>query len=49
MAGLPFAAWLVETDVMAEQGQPLLSLVSRLFLNDRESIIEKLAYGPYGH
>jgi hypothetical protein len=48
VAGLPFAAWLVETDVMAEQGQPLLSLVSRLFLNDRESIIEKLAYGPYG-
>ena len=45
--GLPFTTWLVETDVMAERGQPILSLVSRVFLNDRRSIIEKLARG--GH
>jgi hypothetical protein len=38
---------LVETDVMAERGQPILSLVSRVFVNDRRSIIEKLARG--GH
>ena len=43
VAGLPFTTWLVETDVMAERGQPILSLVSRVFLNDRRSIIEKLA------
>jgi len=42
VAGLPFTAWLVETDVMAERGQPVLSLVSRVFLNDRGRIIEKL-------
>ena len=48
VAGLPFAAWLVETDVMAEQGQPVLSLVSRLFLNDPGSIIDKWACGPFG-
>jgi hypothetical protein len=47
VAGLPFTTWLVETDVMAERGQPILSLVSRVFLNDRRSIIEKLARG--GH
>ena len=47
MVGLPFTTWLVETDVMAERGQPILSLVSRVFLNDRRSIIEKLARG--GH
>ena len=41
--GLPFAAWLVETDVMAERGQAVLSLVSRLFLNERERIMDKLA------
>jgi hypothetical protein len=43
VVGLPFTTWLVETDVMAERGQPVLSLVSRVFLNDRRSIIEKLA------
>ncbi len=32
---------------MAERGQPILSLVSRVFLTDRRSIIEKLARG--GH
>ena len=42
--GLPFPAWLVETDLMAERDQPILSLVSRVFLKDRERIIEKLAY-----
>jgi hypothetical protein len=47
VAGLPFVTWLVETDVMAEQGQPVLSLVSRAFLNDRQSIIEKLAHSAY--
>jgi hypothetical protein len=44
VTGLPFAAWLVETDVMAERGQPLLSLVSRVFLRDRERIIEQLTH-----
>jgi hypothetical protein len=42
VVGLPFAAWLVETDVMAERGQPVLSLVSRVFLNHRGRIIEEL-------
>jgi hypothetical protein len=46
--GLPFPAWLVETDVMAQRGEPVLSLVSRAFLNDRRSIIEKLAGQGYG-
>ena len=35
--------WLVETDVMADRGQPILSLVSRLFLKDRRRIIRQLA------
>ncbi len=43
ITGLPFAAWIVETDVMAEHVQPILSLVSRIFLNNRERIIEGLA------
>ena len=43
VAGLPFTTLLVETDVMAECGQPILTLVSRVFLNDRRSIIERLA------
>ena len=34
---------------LAEQGEPVLSLVSRLFLNDPGSIIGKSAYGPFGH
>jgi len=46
--GLPFLGWIVETDVMAERGEPVLSLVSRAFLNDRRSIIEKLAGQGYG-
>jgi len=48
VAGLPFAAWLVETDVMAEHGQAVLSLVSRVFLNDRRGIIERLGRGGHG-
>lgn len=43
VTGLPFTTWFVETDAMAELGQPILSLVSRGFLNDRRGIIEKLA------
>ena len=42
IAGGPFTIWLVETDVMAERGQPILSLVSRVFLNEHERIIEQL-------
>jgi hypothetical protein len=38
----PFTMWLVETDVMAKLGQPILSLVSRVFLNEPECIIESL-------
>jgi hypothetical protein len=48
ITGATFSAWFVETDVMAERGQPILSLVSRVFLNDRRSIIEKLALGGEG-
>jgi hypothetical protein len=43
VTGLPFATWIVETDVMAQRGQPILSLVSREFLNDYQGIIERLA------
>jgi hypothetical protein len=42
VVGLQFATWLVETDVMAEREQPILSLVSRVFLQDRARIIEQL-------
>jgi hypothetical protein len=42
VVGLPFSAWLVENDEMAKRGQPILSLVSRVFLRDRERIIEQL-------
>ncbi len=38
IAGGPFTTWLVETDVMAKRGQPTLSLVSRVFLNEHERI-----------
>jgi hypothetical protein len=44
VSGLPFTLWLVETDVMAERGQPILSLVSRVFLRDRERIIDQLTH-----
>ncbi len=42
VSGLPFAIWLVETDAMADQGEPIMSLVSRIFLNDRRRIIKQL-------
>jgi len=42
ITGGPFTMWLIDTDVMAKQGQPILSLVSRVFLKDRERIIEQL-------
>jgi hypothetical protein len=44
LEGLPFATWLVESDVMAERGEPVLSLVSRVFLKHRERIIEQLTH-----
>jgi hypothetical protein len=44
VSGLPFAMRLVETDVMAERGQPILSLVSRVFLRAPERIIEQLTH-----
>ena len=37
-----FATWLVETDMMAERGQPVLALVSRVFLSEHERIIGEL-------
>lgn len=48
ITGGPFAMWLVETDVMAKLGQPILSLVSRVFLNEHERIIEKLTESGHG-
>jgi hypothetical protein len=47
VAGGPFTMWLVETDVMAKRGQPILSLVSGVFLNEHRRIIEEL--GRTGH
>ena len=44
VSGMPFAMWLVETDVMAERGQPILSLVSRVFLRDPERIMVQLTH-----
>jgi len=41
IVGLPFASWLVETDVMADRGQPILSLVSRVFLSEHERIPQR--------
>jgi hypothetical protein len=43
ITGGPFTTWLVETDVMAELGDPILSLVSRVFLKDHRRIMERLA------
>ena len=48
ISGGPFTMWLVETDVMARLGQPILSLVSRVFLNEPERIIEKLTRSGHG-
>jgi hypothetical protein len=42
VVGAPFTTWLVETDEMARRGQPILSLVSRVFLQAHRSIIERL-------
>ena len=42
VTGLPFSVWLVETDAMAEMAEPVLSLVSRSFLNDSARIMEAL-------
>jgi hypothetical protein len=44
VSGLPFTLWLVETDVMAERGQPILSLVSRVFLRTPGRIMEQLTH-----
>jgi hypothetical protein len=48
ITGGPFTMWLIETDVMAELGQPIFSLVSRVFLNEHERIIEQLTRTGYG-
>ena len=42
VTGLPFTMWFVETDTMAEHARPILSLVSRSFLDDPQSIIDKV-------
>ena len=42
VTGLPFTTWGVETDVMAERGQSVLSLFSRVFLSEHERIISRL-------
>jgi hypothetical protein len=44
VAGGPFTTWLVETDVMADRGQPILSLVSRVFLSEHKRIIGQLRH-----
>lgn len=41
--GLPFTAHAVESDAMALRGQPVLSLVSGVFLNSRDRIMELIA------
>ena len=48
ITGGPFQMWLVETDVMAKRGQPVLSLVSRVFLREHERIIERLTRAGHG-
>ena len=40
--GLPFAVWIVETDVMGRQVEPILSPVSRVFLKEHHGIIKEL-------
>jgi len=42
IGGAPWTTWLVETDVMANLNQPVLSLVSHVFLDEHERIIDKL-------
>ncbi len=48
ISGGPFTMWLIETDVMAKLGQPVLSLVSRVFLQERGRIIEELTRTGHG-
>ena len=48
VTGGPFTMWLIEIDVMAELGQPIFSLVSRVFLNEHERIIEQLTRTGHG-
>ncbi len=48
ITGGPFTMWLIETDVMAELGQPVFSLVSRVFLKEHERIIEQLTRTGHG-
>ena len=48
ITGGPFTMWLIETDVMAELGQPIFSLVSRVFLKEHERIIEQLTRTGHG-
>jgi hypothetical protein len=48
ITGVPFTMWLIETDVMAELGQPVLSLMSRVFLKEHERIIEQLTRTGHG-
>ena len=48
ITGGPFTMWLIETDVMAERGQPVFSLVSRVFLKEHERIIEQLTRTGHG-
>jgi hypothetical protein len=40
--------WLIQTDGMAQLGQPIFSLVSRVFLNEHERIIEQLTRTGHG-
>jgi hypothetical protein len=47
VTGLPMAVWLVETDAMARSTEPVLSLVSRVFLREHRSIIEELTHEGY--
>jgi len=49
IAGLQFDTWLVETNVMAEHGHPILSLVSGVFLDEHERIIEQLKRSGHAH
>ena len=48
ITGGPFTMWLLETDVLAKLGQPILSLVSRVFLDDCARIIEQLMRTGHG-
>ena len=48
VVGAPLTMWLVETDVMAGRGQPILSLVSGVFLKERQRIIEELRRTGHG-